>query len=133
MPSGQFKFCPVPLQYLPPRGSFARVLLPPVNYGKQETQHGTLTLGIHPQRRDTGALSLMCWALYVGGGQVETQNVTGAGRNITGCHTDRASQTVHGSHFLIPFRAAMVLSSHPSHPFQSKNFYKLLRLENMTS
>lgn len=83
-------------------GPPARVLLPPVNCGKQEKQHDALSAG---GERETSAPTSRVLHYKRGGGQVETQNMTEAGKHITGGHgcsrPDRERP-----HFRIPFRAA---------------------------
>lgn len=64
-------------------GPPARVLLPPVNCGKQEKQHDALSAG---GERETSAPTSRVVHYKRGGGQVETQNMTEAGKHITGGH-----------------------------------------------
>lgn len=64
---------------------------------------------------------------------MEIQNITETGKNIMGCHPDIASQTLGSSHFLIPFRAALVLFLLTlKSKKKKKKSYKLLRVEKMT-
>lgn len=63
---------------------------------------------------------------------MEIQNITETGKNIMGCHPDIASQTLGSSHFLIPFRAALVLFLLTLQSKKKKKSYKLLRVEKMT-